>query len=77
MLIKIIVSFLCGVAFVYLFFCLFLNTPIMTGGDIKAFREDIKHRWFWVMSLYIGKALLWIFIVTVITIIPYAVIFIE
>lgn len=55
MLFKIIISFLCVVLFFYLFFCLLLNAPIAGGGDAKDVREDIKHRWFWVMSIYIGK----------------------
>ena len=56
MLLKLVVSLLCVVAFLYLLFCMVLNAPILSDGNAKEVSRDIKHRWFWVMSIYIGKA---------------------
>lgn len=67
MLLKLAISFLCGVVLLYLLFCLVLNAPILTGGDASSLDSDIKHRWFWVMSLYIGKAIAVGFILFILT----------
>lgn len=58
MLFKIIISFLCVVLFFYLLLCLFLNTPIVGGGNVKELPKDVEHRWFWVMSIYVGKVIM-------------------
>jgi hypothetical protein len=71
MLIKLITSFLGGVAFIYLLFCLFLLSPIAGGGNPKELSKDVRHRWFWVMSMYIGHAIMWIFMLTIVIGIPY------
>lgn len=75
MLTKMIISFLCGLLFLYILLCLFLNTPIAGGGGVKELSEDIKHRWFWVMSIYIGKIVAIGFLFLVLTIASYVLIF--
>jgi hypothetical protein len=59
MLLKLVISFLAAIAGLYLLFCMLLNTPIMGGGNAKDIDKDVKCRWFWVMSIYIGKIIMW------------------
>jgi len=77
MLSKLVISFLCGVATIYFLFCLILNAPILSGGDVNALSKDDKHRWFWVMSMYIGKAIVLGFILAIIIGIPYIFLFVH
>ena len=68
MLVSLAISFLCGVAVIYLLFCLFLNAPI-AGGGVKPYLA--KHGWFITISMYIGKAIFWAIIIAFVTAVPY------
>lgn len=52
---EIVISFLSVALFLYLLLCMFVNTPVAGGGNIKELREDVEHRWFWLLTIYIGK----------------------
>jgi hypothetical protein len=71
MLLKIAISFLGAISFLYLLCCMILNTPIMGDGNVKELSKDIKCRWFWVMSIYIGKVIIVAIALTCIIGIPF------
>lgn len=77
MLLKLAISFLCGALLLYIMFCLFLGTKLGGGGDIRKLPSDIKHKWFWIMSIRIGDVICVLVIISIITAIPYFLIFIR
>ncbi|HHX59142.1 MAG TPA: hypothetical protein GX707_00130 [Epulopiscium sp.] len=77
MLLKLIVSFLCGVLFLYLLFCILLPTDLIGIKRVNDLPENIEYKWFWVMSMCIGHTIAMLIIITILTIIPYALIFIR
>ncbi len=75
MLVKLAISLLIGIVFIYLLFCIILLSPILSDGDAKSLDKNIKHRWFWVMSIYIGKAIVGAILLALIVGIPYLLIY--
>jgi hypothetical protein len=75
MLEKIFVSFGISIIIIYLFFCLLLINPIMTNGNVKEIPQKTKFRWFWVLSLYIGKTIIIGIVLLLIIGIPYLLIY--
>lgn len=75
MLLKLIVSFLCGVLFVYFMFCMLITINLIGVKRIEDVPADIKHRWFCLVSIYLGHAIAIIIIITILTIVPYVIIF--
>ena len=77
MLLKLAISFLAAIAGLYLLFCLFLNTPIAGGGNTKDINKNVKCRWFWVMSTYIGKIITWGILLAIVVGISYFLIYCQ
>lgn len=75
MIIKLIVSLLSGILFLYIMFCVALHTPAFGNCSVEDLPEDINHRWFWVISLYIGDIVCVVFLISIVTIVFYTLIF--
>lgn len=75
MLTKILLSLGIGVGTVYLIFCLVLLNPIATEGEIKNISKGIKHKWFWTLSVWVGKIVFAGIVLMIIVGIPYIIIF--
>lgn len=75
MLLKLIASFLCGVLFLYLVFCMLLPTELIGIKRVNDLPKNIEYKWFWVVSIYIGHAIGIAIIIAIVTVIPYSIIF--